>query len=63
MKVRLRCGADWIEVDAPAFHVTVIEPRFMERLPDRDGIPVHGNFRKLAMPEGPMTIPYLMPED
>ncbi|MGD0309367.1 MAG: hypothetical protein ABSC02_08760 [Acidobacteriota bacterium] len=63
MKVRLQCGAGWLEVDVPALYVTVIEPRLVEGLPDRDDFPAHRNFRKLVMPEGSMTISYLMPED
>jgi nickel-dependent lactate racemase len=36
MKVRLQYGAGWLEADVPARNVTVIEPRFVEGLPDEE---------------------------
>jgi nickel-dependent lactate racemase len=36
MKVRLQYGAGWIEVDVPSRDVTVLEPKFVEGLPDEE---------------------------
>ncbi|MGA2262105.1 MAG: nickel-dependent lactate racemase, partial [Acidobacteriota bacterium] len=37
MKVSLQYGTKWIEVSIPAADVTVLEPKFVEGLPDEDG--------------------------
>jgi len=36
MKAGLQYGAGWLEVDIPARNVTVIEPRFVDGLPDEE---------------------------
>jgi nickel-dependent lactate racemase len=38
MRVRLQYGSGWIETDVPARDVTVLEPRFVEGLPDEEAV-------------------------
>lgn len=37
MKVRLQYGSGWIEVDVPSRDVVVLEPKYVEGLPDEEG--------------------------
>jgi lactate racemase len=37
MKVRLQYGTGWLEVEVPARDVTVLEPKYVEGLPDEEG--------------------------